>query len=981
MKYPWLYLFLCVQTVALAQSKVDSLSQALLSAKEDSTKIDLLFELFFEHEYNDTLSSQQYLKESMRLATQSGDTKRLAKAQNYMGDLLLRMVHNDSAIYYYEKGFELSQQAHFPIGMITATIGIGNGYWQKGNYEKALAYQNKNIQLAQKYQDSLGLASSYNNIGNIYNEQGEFSKAMEYYIQSSNIYKKMGSLRNYGITLSNIGQVNFDLDNNELGIAYFKQSDSIFALSQFEDGQAYVQKSLAIALKRLGKYEESIAYNTSAFEYYKTMGNKRRMSEIEEVLGNTYLELKNKEVALSHYLKAVEFAEASEDSMAIATSRMKLGYLYLELKDLPKAKLHLEQSLALSQRVGVPLTTMDAYEALSRLYEQQNNFPKALESYRSYSELRDSLYTTEKRDLALEIEAKYQNKQKGEQIKLLETENSLNALQLQKRINERNGIIAFAILFLLIAGLLYAFYISKQKANGKLKELDQLKSHFFANISHEFRTPLTLIKGPIEKFENNPSEGLSLENAQMIHRNANRLLQLVNQLLELSKIDAGTLKLEPVEGDLFGHLRHIAFSFNALAVRNHIDYQVTIPKKNLWASFDKEKLENIVYNILSNAFKFTDKGGWIGCAVSLHEGQLRIQVEDSGCGIPPKDLPHIFERFYQVDSTQTRTQQGSGIGLSLCKDLVALLGGTITVTSTLQQGTTFTINLPITTVPEPKATVEEFPKVSATPTLEAPQVTPADQRNLPQILLVEDHDDMRQFVAEILLPSFRILSAQNGAIGIEMAHHYSPDLIITDLMMPTLDGMELCKSLKTNVHTSHIPIIMLTAKAGMENKIEGLETGADDYLIKPFEPEELLVRSKNLIAQRAQLRLAYQSKASGIDPKEITVNSLDAQFMEKLLELLEGHYEDATFGVPQMQDVLAMSKTQLYRKVKALTNETPGELLRNFRLKRAAQLLAQDSDSVTQIAYQVGFNNLSYFAKCFREYFGVSPSSYSTDSQ
>jgi DNA-binding response OmpR family regulator len=252
----------------------------------------------------------------------------------------------------------------------------------------------------------------------------------------------------------------------------------------------------------------------------------------------------------------------------------------------------------------------------------------------------------------------------------------------------------------------------------------------------------------------------------------------------------------------------------------------------------------------------------------------------------------------------------------------------------------------------------------------------ADTRNLSTILLVEDNEDMRYFIKEQLIKFYKVKEAVNGEAGLKKAIANPPELIITDLMMPSMDGMELCKKLKTEVHTSHIPVIMLTAKAGMENKIEGLETGADDYLTKPFNGKELLARVMNLIEQRQKLRSLFSNKEVQIDPKKVTVTSVDQKFLEQVLALLEVHYSESDFGVPQMQKALAMSKTQLHRKLKALTNEAPGELLRNFRLKRAAHFLSQKADSVTQIAYKVGFNNLSYFAKCFKELYGTAPSAY-----
>ena len=512
----------------------------------------------------------------------------------------------------------------------------------------------------------------------------------------------------------------------------------------------------------------------------------------------------------------------------------------------------------------------------------------------------------------------------------------------------------------------------------KLRELDQAKSQFFANISHEFRTPLTLIQGPIANLERNPDKGLDLEEVTMIRRNTTKVLGLVNQLLDLSKIDQGILKLNLTEGDIFKCLSTAAASFNSHAAQRNMDYRVEVPNEKLWTTFDGDKLEKIVYNLLSNAFKFSDDGEKVCFKTSFLEGKLNIHVSDSGLGIPEDKLPFIFDRFYQVDGSSTKHRQGSGIGLSLTKDLVELMNGSIAVSSEEGSGTQFEVEIPLEKIMVPQSKIDI---ALAHPSVKIEKKTPfefpeTDNRELLRILIIEDNEDMRRYIKKQLEPRYKILEASDGENGLKIAATKTPELIITDLMMPKMDGMEVCKALKSDIQTSHIPIIMLTARAGETNKLEGLETGADVYLTKPFSAQELLVRVKNLIDQRQRLREYYQESERTLAPEKISTSSMDKKFLEQVLAVLEDNYSNPEFGAPQMQSELAMSKTQLNRKLKALTQESPRDLLRNFRLKRAAQLLVQKSDTVTQIAYQVGFTNLSYFAKCFRERYGVSPSEY-----
>ncbi len=511
----------------------------------------------------------------------------------------------------------------------------------------------------------------------------------------------------------------------------------------------------------------------------------------------------------------------------------------------------------------------------------------------------------------------------------------------------------------------------------KLKEMDTMKTRLFANISHEFRTPLTLIKGPIEKLEEARENKISTVNIKMIRRNANRLLNLIDQLLELSKLDSGKLRLNEAEGDVFKCIRAAASAFSSHAASRNMDYQIRVPSEMLWASFDRDKLEKIIYNLLSNAFKFTEDEGKVIIEAEFRGGRLRVKVSDTGGGIATQKLPHIFDRFFQVDHSYTREKAGSGIGLALTKELTELMGGTIYVESELGKGSIFKAVLPMEEIRSYKRKEPEELRVAPfhdNDDWEETTVTETDGKDT-KVLVIEDNNDMRHFIREQLEPQYTVLEAVNGKEGLKLASKIVPDLIITDLMMPRMDGITLCKNLKTNINTSHIPVIMLTAKAGLENKLEGLETGADDYLIKPFNAKELRIRAKNLIEQRQQLRELF-SKNISLDPKEITVTSLDEKFLQQVLTLLEDRYPDSQFGVPQMQKGMGMSKTALHNKVKTLTNHPPGELLRNFRLKRAVQLLTQKADNISQIAYDTGFNSLSYFTKCFKELYGMSPSEY-----
>jgi len=535
--------------------------------------------------------------------------------------------------------------------------------------------------------------------------------------------------------------------------------------------------------------------------------------------------------------------------------------------------------------------------------------------------------------------------------------------------------------------------ISSQKEEleaqaDKIMELDKIKSRFFANISHEFRTPLSLILGPLEKRLSTKQPPEDQRDIELMHRSASRLLSLVNQLLDLSKLEDGSLSLRVTEQDITQSVSSIASQFASMAEARGIHFVVNSTEP-ISIFIDSDKITKIISNLLSNAFKFTAAGGSITVVVKkgdanfkYAEGYAEILVVDTGVGIDAEHLPRIFNRFYQVDNSVTREYEGSGIGLSLTKELVDLHHGDISVSSTMGKGSTFVVTLPLGKShlqPEEIDTMSTLvsSQVSsmswATPgSTEGVELNGASHAN-PKILLVEDNTDMRYYLRDGLKDQFTILEAADGEEGLKIALAEVPDLIVSDLMMPRLDGMSLCQKLKVDERTSHIPLILLTAKADVQTKIEGFQVGADDYIPKPFHTGELNARIVNLIEGRKKLQEKFSRQLS-LRPREIQVISLEEKFIQKVVSIIEDNIGNATFSVDILAREAAMSSVQLYRKLKAVTGSTPNDLIRNMRLERASSLLKQRSGNVADIAYQVGFNNLSYFAKCFREKYGLTPS-------
>ena len=531
----------------------------------------------------------------------------------------------------------------------------------------------------------------------------------------------------------------------------------------------------------------------------------------------------------------------------------------------------------------------------------------------------------------------------------------------------------------------------------KLKQLDEIKSRFFTNISHEFRTPLTLTLGQIESVMSTLQDINLKKKLQMGYQNAKKLLRLINQLLEISKIESGKHKLKVSQKDIVLFVRQIFFTFESIADQKGISLEFKSEMDEIPLYFDAEKMDKVFTNLISNAIKFTNEGGKIFVEVSekkelsLEERDtVEIVVKDSGIGIPKDRLPYIFDRFYQADRIDRSDIEGTGIGLTLAKEFVELHSGKIEVDSELGKGTSIKVILfsgkdhfNSDEISETIAKID--PEFEMDPSLLSNKLEEEitddieDEINVKEsVLVVDDNADIRQFIREQLEDSFQIYEANDGINGIKLAAELIPNLIITDLRMPGIDGFEVIKKLKQDTITSHIPIIILTAKSDQKDKITGLETGADDYLVKPFSTQELIVRVKNLITTRKRLRERY-SKTASFNPSDVTESSIDQLFLEKVIKSINDNISNTTYSVDQLAKDVAFSVSQLNRKLKALIDQPAGLYIRTIRLEKAAEMLKNKVATVKEIAFAVGFTEQSNFAKSFKKYFGISPSEYNIE--
>ncbi|WP_430814889.1 hybrid sensor histidine kinase/response regulator transcription factor [Carboxylicivirga sp. RSCT41] len=555
---------------------------------------------------------------------------------------------------------------------------------------------------------------------------------------------------------------------------------------------------------------------------------------------------------------------------------------------------------------------------------------------------------------------------------------------------------AYLAYFLIIASAMYAYirytvlWIDLRRKlefevmeREKIKELNQMRLQFFTNISHEFRTPLTLISGPLESLKKQPH--LDTENQKLFdiaHKNTNLLLRLINQVMDFRKVETGSLTLNASNADIVAYIIECGEAFEHMAAERNVTFNIDSNIDHLNIQFDKDIIEKVIYNLLSNAFKYGKENGSVALAILLSDEQilerqkLIIQVKDDGDGIDSENPNEVFKQYKRFRQSEQHIP-GTGIGLALTKSLVELHGGTISVESAKGIGSTFTVAIPVINniAENSESKKQESFVVKANTQVEEKVRLLKDSSKKYSLMLVDDNPQVIDYLNSVLQDQYMITSASNGQEAYDALLKRSYDLLITDVMMPVMNGIELCDQLKNNIHTSHIPVIMLTAKSSVENKIEGLKTGADAYLPKPFNPDLLTAYIENLLKSREKLKEVFTGNAL-IQPSEVTSTSVDEQFIQKALDVVRANMEDEAFGVEEFGRELAMSRSNLHRKIKALTNKSTTDFIRTIRLKEAAARLISSDDQISEIAYKVGFNSSSYFIKSFKKEFKMSPGQY-----
>ncbi len=928
----------------------------------------------------------QFYKKSKFLFVQAGFIGYTADLNNFLADDFLTIGKFDSALIYTLDNIRIRDKIHDNQITLNSYARVAKLYSDLRNYKDAYHYLLEGIEYAIEVNDSSSLANLYFRTGELFIKHNLNQKvAIDYMIEAKKLYRRL--IPNYDINTINlsIGDAYHSLGNDSL--AHYFYSDVINATSGTEG------RTLSDALYKMAILFESKGERDSAMVCFKKSIDSN-CSGCPEIYifkalvdyAKTYMftgDYSQSHRLLSHAKKIAENAVVAPE---MVTAYEAMGKLFENQNILDSSFFYYQKAYAISNRIQMPEKMMSIAKAISHLYYLKKDYKRAADFMIVSDSLSLDLERMKKSDELAKLEMKLEI-DRNEQNRLLEAQNSMLELKRQKQI--RNVSIAGVVLFLIAAFILLRLYRNKKAQNKlldqqkaeitdmakQLHETDKNKLQFFTNISHEIRTPLTLIKFPIEQLLQSPNLNTGMKDTlQLVLDNTNNLHQIVNQILDLRKIDNLKFELCLTDLELIAFINETAASYDPLCQKLNCKLIVRCGVSEVHARLDRERLFAILNNLLSNAFKYNKKDGEVVLNCQVLPKYIKLSVTDTGIGIAKEHLPYLFGRYYQTHASHQST--GSGIGLSYVKELIDLMGGSINVDSQENIGTTVTIDIPVESISvknDKPFEVSFIPHLNLMDHLTESIDSESGTNKTQKILIVEDNHDLRTFIGNMFSNDYQVLFAENGDQGREMAEQNNLDIIISDVMMPGLQGNELCQIIKNNLQTSHIPFILLTAKDDRESQITGYECGADDYIVKPFDSQILVHKVENILKTHENAR--KQFKIADFNPGNLNCPDIDKEFLKSCINHINENLDQPGFTVEQLSSSLAVSRKTLLRKLKALTGETPSDLIKHARMSRAESLLKEKKLRVNEVALMVGYEDTERFSSAFKQTYGKTPSS------
>lgn len=856
--------------------------------------------------------------------------------------------------------FWISTQAQTStIDSLFQEIKYTNGVKKAKSYNSAANFYKLNkpdtaIILARQsltYADELNTSEAFGIIAECYNYMAQFDSSASYYLKAIKISEKLNNRKKASSFYVGMGNVLYQLGDFEKSVFYMQMASRM----RLKDGDtiyyAAINGNVAAIFQRLGRFKEAIALLKDSEIKLRHSGKQGLLANLYNSLGSAYqLESKNLDSAAYYYQKNIDMITKPEDEAYRLAAYVNIAGIYIEKNQFDKADINLQKALGLSTFLKRTTERTSIYENFSLLYEKKKDYAKSLYYKNMQYGLKDSIYNTEREKLVHDLESQSQIEKRDLTIKTQE-------LFIEKEKSKTNKILFISIIagLFLIATALY-FWIKKRSKEA----LEKAKSKIFQNIAHEIRTPLTLIVGPLAMLRSEYENDNNRSQFYMILENSKKLVALIEELLLAANLEKETYTIKYVMGDIVLFSESLVYNFNTLARKAEvrIKFDSNAPECNI--SFAANAYEKIVNNLVSNAIKYNKPDGVVEVELEASNSLIILTVKDTGIGLNKEEKKKIFERFYRSESK--KDQSGFGIGLAIVKELVDLQKGEINVESEPGLGTKVTVQLPVldhnTITSSNINTIEKHTEDDV-------------------VLVVEDSDDIYAFIEDILQKcNLKVVRASNGHEGFKKATELLPTIIITDVMMPLEDGISMTKRIKTNELSCHIPVIILSAKGSEESRVEGLHSGADFYLRKPFNPDELILVITNTVKtlknqwDKFQNNLIVPEKSF---KERVAGNDL---YLQKIVDAVDANIMKSDFSVNELADIMCISRSQLHRKLAALTNISTTNFIRLIKLEKAKDLLQVNAGNVSEIAYQCGFNSQSYFSSSFAEHFGKTPSEF-----
>ncbi len=951
-KLALILLFFTAFSFAQNIKKIDSLKQVISAADSPEIKANAYLKII---EYNkDEKLTKKYVDLAIYYAVLSKKSELIFKSKmknvqwiEKQKNLDLTIIELRKLANEFKKNKTISRDVYYEMARLFNDNSVG---------DSASYFTEKGLILSKELADQYNISLGYLKLGNYAFYEFDYEKSYKLYLQADSVCNKSDSLRVSSFHAKIFNYLGYAVRKPfgyDKALMYYLKSKNMYIQINDNNGLQEINIGLAQLYTNQGEYEKALPLINEALAYQKKI-NGVAYSYALIVRGFLYSKMGRLVDAEKDYQEYYDLAFSNNDLKLQSKAVGYMGDLYLKKKEYHKSAGYYKRALTMFES-KFDNKKIDIYLSLIDLYKESNNKEELIKTYEEYFELKNIVDENNLNNQIFDLEAKYQSKEKEQQIILL-----TNQSELAKK--QKYLYIGLLVLFAIVGSSLFYGYRNKIKTAKKLDELNTLKSRFFANISHEFRTPLTMIKSPVQSLLAEITDENQKNKLHLIEKNSDRMLDLVDQLLELSKLDNSKLQLILKEGNLYLFLSTLIESFAFQAKENKLVFTSKVANNPENHHFDKDVIEKIVTNLLSNSIKYSAENEKVNFISEIKNNQLRLVVSNSGSTIKKEELPKLFERFYQKDITK----KGVGIGLALVKELVELYKGKIEA-NVDNEVLSFTVLLPLEKINE-NALIVNKEASKAINTIEN-----INETEFPVLLIVDDNQDIRMVLKNLFKDKYQILEAENGEQALKLAQKEIPNCIISDVMMPKMDGFEFTKQIKNNELTSFIPVILLTAKSTDEAHLEGLKSTADAYLTKPFNNEIVKETVSQLITERKKLQQRY-SQELVLRPVDIVINSVDEKFIEKLQVVLDQELSNAEFSSEDFASAVGMSRMQLHRKLKSLLGVSSTEFLRNERLKIAAELLKKGNGNISDVAYAVGFNDVSYFSKCFKEMYGFTPS-------